>query len=196
MQEPFQSTPPYGGDGFPPASHSRYRRFQSTPPYGGDFNQYQRLFIEFDFNPRPHTGATEQLYVVRAGSNISIHAPIRGRRRTGGGVWQGMDFNPRPHTGATSLSCSIWMNRVISIHAPIRGRPALDDVAVLIAPISIHAPIRGRHLRRQLRQGGGAISIHAPIRGRPGETLWDICSKVFQSTPPYGGDPSHCRRSP
>lgn len=54
----------------------------------------------------------------------------------------------------------------ISLHAPIRGRPGRDILLCLYVVISIHAPIRGRLVSLSL------VSI----------------SRLFQSTPPYGGD--------
>ena len=60
--------------------------FQSTPPYGGDPEDSMVTFFSWNFNPRPHTGAT-----------IS---PVTFKRIIS-------DFNPRPHTGATAY-CPIF----------------------------------------------------------------------------------------
>ena len=183
----FQSTPPYGGDNsscicpgisayFNPRPHtgatfiiltgSKTFLFQSTPPYGGDGGDTGYHARWHYFNPRPHTGATHTLRPPFCRDQISIHAPIRGRRQMsvrvsrdagfqstppyGGDATAAAarpcsaDFNPRPHTGATWGEIS----------------------QMVLYGISIHAPIRGRRLRAKTNKA------RAP----------------FQSTPPYGGD--------
>ena len=58
-----------------------FQRFQSTPPCGGD--QHRRLVsaVSRDFNPRPLAGATTVSRAVVSVGFISIHAPLRGRRK-------------------------------------------------------------------------------------------------------------------
>ena len=117
--------------------------FQSTPPYGGDSCLCRVVRCCCNFNPRPHTGATEMSDIPHPvvkfqstlpyggdanavafndGFDISIHAPIRGRRGLWPGSRGGPDFNPRPHTGATLCQFFLFFSLLISIHAPIRGR--------------------------------------------------------------------------
>ena len=79
QREPFQSTPPCGGD---------YAAGIYRPPYR-------------DFNPRPHAGATEWFPPVPQVSPISIHAPMRGRLCPPPCHSNLRNFNPRPHAGAT-----------------------------------------------------------------------------------------------
>ena len=128
---------------------------------------YHRVYYRLiNFNPRPHTGATQAQAQQQALAVISIHAPIRGRPRPrhssrplplfqstppyGGDPRPPVrlkplsNFNPRPYTGATDGR--------FRHHA--------------FPSISIHAPIRGRHILLSMRK--------AEI--------------IFQSTPPYGGD--------
>ena len=78
--------------------------FQSTPPCGGDRKTYKIGPKLGYFNPRPHAGATPCPKGQNYRSDISIHAPMRGRRRRTGCVF-GIrpDFNPRPHAGATQF---------------------------------------------------------------------------------------------
>ena len=98
--------------------------FQSTPPYGGDTCDQTNETPGSDFNPRPHTGATQRIMAWGSSAEISIHAPIRGRLKRFsfsfmalafqstppyGGDYMILkkdgrcyDFNPRPHTGATN----------------------------------------------------------------------------------------------
>ena len=79
--------------------------FQSTPPYGGDDSVPRSSRADWDFNPRPHTGATSRLFLSVVVVIISIHAPIRGRL----------------------LKAPFTKSDVgISIHAPIRGRQKRD----------------------------------------------------------------------
>ena len=120
----FQSTPPYGGDTRIVHDTTKEKAFQSTPPYGGDVLdgvrvRYDQISIHapirgrhfrhqsgdlgVNFNPRPHTGATDQDDDTDMEHIISIHAPIRGRPPYASATaWCCGDFNPRPHTGATS----------------------------------------------------------------------------------------------
>ena len=97
--------------------------FQSTPPCGGD-----RLILILSpnviyFNPRPLAGATELASTFVEKIQISIHAPLRGRRRR-------KSKNDR--------------DVFISIHAPLRGRRETGAVKGGQNHISIHAPLRGR----------------------------------------------------
>ena len=98
----FQSTPPYGGDQGRSSDILNWVKFQSTPPYGGDSNKVFDGACGWNFNPRPHTGATPISQADPAVQSISIHAPIRGRLADHEGLVQEI---------------------YISIHAPIRGRP-------------------------------------------------------------------------
>ena len=116
----FHSTPPYGGDPLPsldladqhdfnPRPHTgatigRWSsapscRFHSTPPYGGDTFQLDFQVGYLDFNPRPHTGATFHGFVFRYLDKISIHAPIRGRRRRGNADPDSGKFQSTPPYG-------------------------------------------------------------------------------------------------
>ena len=143
----FQSTPPCGGDACPAklgqnwaiSIHAPMRgrlvstrspqmitKFQSTPPCGGDPPTGAWKSRKPDFNPRPHAGAT---YIVLPGAKlteISIHAPMRGRRAL--------------------VLCDCQCQR-ISSHAPMRGRHTANMLAIIFGRISIHAPMRGRHSR-------------------------------------------------
>ena len=75
-------------------------------------------------------------------------------------------FNPRPHAGATVVHLLQVSGYQISIHAPMRGRLQIDDPVQQQRAISIHAPMRGR--------------LYANIA----RAMW----RIFQSTPPCGGD--------
>ena len=55
------------------------------------------------FNPRPREGATVNAILLRRGRHVSIHAPVKGRRRAPGAPCRlEWCFNPRPREGATS----------------------------------------------------------------------------------------------
>ena len=56
------------------------QEFQSTPPCGGDGVIGKIAGIQINFNPRPHAGATGQNLSRAQEAQISIHAPMRGRR--------------------------------------------------------------------------------------------------------------------
>ena len=75
----FQSTPPRGGDSCLMALPPPLRRFQSTPPRGGDLSYNDYTAGRQDFNPRPLAGATLCAHWFGLLTDISIHAPSRGR---------------------------------------------------------------------------------------------------------------------
>ena len=54
-------------------------KFQSTPPCGGDCRRRGDAPRNRNFNPRPHAGATLSGSAIKRSSEISIHAPMRGR---------------------------------------------------------------------------------------------------------------------
>ena len=164
-------------------------RFQSTPPCGGD-KVCRRAWMERpDFNPRPLAGATmiHKPSCVVSGfqstppcggdwpcvgkilisRKISIHAPLRGRRRRRLPVGSCTQFQSTPPCGGDLI---LWKSDTeldkISIHAPLRGRPAL----------------------KMIRACEGVISIHAPLRGRLNRRRRARIVDIFQSTPPCGGD--------
>ena len=142
----FQSTPPCGGDRkeykkekifiisihaplrgrlVPGCAGAFRRRFQSTPPCGGDRSPGFSRAPSADFNPRPLAGATHREHQTKYDSQISIHAPLRGRLifmlpkissrgfqstpPCGGdlqfviGRCSNPYFNPRPLAGATDV---------------------------------------------------------------------------------------------
>ena len=68
---------------------------------GRPHNMRQAL-IDLGFNPRPREGATRQLVFPAQPEMVSIHAPVKGRPHTTGGI---------------------WMVSPVSIHAPVKGRP-------------------------------------------------------------------------
>ena len=96
----FQSTPPYGGDDGHKTTAYLMEEFQSTPPYGGDLRGENIM---------------EKGY-------ISIHAPIRGRRRSWSGPLSGWKFQSTPPYGGDPGWPVFHAFSMISIHAPIRGR--------------------------------------------------------------------------
>ena len=140
---------------------------------------------------------------------ISIHAPLRGRRAGKKAEQRRSDFNPRPLAGATLYHVFNDNVFIISIHAPLRGRRRRKTGSRVQHPISIHAPLRGRRykfgwsLHKAAFQstppcGGDSagksnglwpgISIHAPLRGRLFTHNGPYVFRGFQSTPPCGGD--------
>ena len=164
-------------------------KFQSTPPCGGDASTSTRMCTRpTNFNPRPLAGATCYKRIALAAIQISIHAPLRGRL-------------------VASMS-SAFMDR-ISIHAPLRGRPYLSDSTERKLRFQSTPPcggdrkwtctrstwrnfnprpLAGATMRCANATSRKRISIHAPLRGRLGGVLYFIRKKLFQSTPPCGGD--------
>ena len=119
----FQSTPPCGGRRCLSAMSSPRVRFQSTAPVRGATRSKSASWPPSMFHPRPRAGgdrwtgfaitirwmfqstppcggATRGHSCRRSTDNVSIHAPVRGRRRPA-------RDNHQP--------------RRVSIHAPVRG---------------------------------------------------------------------------
>ena len=164
----------------------RLSRFQSTPPYGGD---------------------RSVLGVIKM-PDISIHAPIRGRRVYTHKTLSDLRFQSTPPYGGDTQPTVIVILLGISIHAPIRGRRITSTGSWWTRNFNPRphtgATYNGEFtVKTQLFQStppyggdgppfglelGGFISIHAPIRGRPAPYCQRNQWKQFQSTPPYGGD--------
>ena len=127
-------------------------------------------------------------------SEISIHAPLRGRLVPLYNLTQTPDFNPRPLAGATGQALGPQGVHNISIHAPLRGRPRPVICRRWWRGISIHAPLRGRlpisHIFNVIEQ----FQSTPPCGGDLYSLLPGRCMSRFQSTPPCGGDWWICRK--
>ena len=138
----FNPRPHTGATG-DPSQQADILQFQSTPPYGGDLHYVQTYCdkvisihapirgrrarsrpadIAANFNPRPHTGATDKRQTCQDNTAFQSTPPYGGDPGSSGTGRSGTDFNPRPHTGATFVIWSRISIMMISIHAPIRGR--------------------------------------------------------------------------
>ena len=117
------------------------------------------------FNPRPLAGATTKNHYHNCHCNISIHAPLRGRR----------------------IAHGLSLVGEISIHAPLRGRRL---VPFLISPPHLFqsTPPCGGDTGELESHYHTPISIHAPLRGRLSAVFLNATMLIFQSTPPCGGD--------
>ena len=215
----FQSTPPCGGD----RSGSRPRwwawnfnprplagatgvllhagrnlgNFNPRPLAGATTSQIELKCGFYYFNPRPLAGATELPGAVDQLWAISIHAPLRGRP---GDFWMTAD------------------EAAISIHAPLRGRlhfsglPALpvsqfqstppcggDELSVKLLSERQHfnpRPLAGATRRPCFRLPPLPDFNPRPLAGATEMPTTKPCGKLFQSTPPCGGDPRpRCKKN-
>ena len=55
-------------------------------------------------------------------------------------------------------------------------------------PVSTHAPVRRRPAPPRPGAAGGLVSTHAPVRRRPKARYPEDAARMFQLTPPLGGD--------
>ena len=141
-------------------------RFQSTPPCGGDAALAQIPSIWQYFNPRPLAGATLRVREFTGAREISIHAPLRGRR---GWLWlldHFCGFQSTPPCGGDALR----------LPPELQGKDFNPR------------PLAGATVYPDLLAEAGSISIHAPLRGRQRLSLLSWARTIFQSTPPCGGD--------
>ena len=123
-----------------------------------------------------------------ARQRVSIHAPVKERRKGNFAALEYKSFNPRPCEGATLLGLlkSCW--DVVSIHAPVKERLGQKTGHLQAVNVSIHAPVKERQNNRLIpvlkfcfnpRPCEGAtsffanlkisvwVSIHAPVKERP-----------------------------
>ena len=185
-------------------------KFQSTPPCGGDKSGKNPVKIWADFNPRPLAGATRGRVWLVLSEPISIHAPLRGRRRPSGWIaalekFQSTppcggdlcrrgknttrpNFNPRPLAGATHATELKGGDCMISIHAPLRGRRLTFAARGWIRDFNPR-PLAGATQSSTILHPSRVISIHAPLRGRrPG--VHDVCFRFdFNPRPLAGATP-------
>ena len=104
--------------------------FQSTHPCGCDKYYPKRHYLCWHFNPRTLAGATRGKYLGTSFTAISIHAPLRVRRRTISAINVSINFNPRTLAGATDDNKAVIDAMLISIHAPLRVRQVLPKTAL------------------------------------------------------------------
>ncbi len=142
--------------------------FQSTPPCGGDFN------IQDGRQRRP----------------ISIHAPLRGRRRIEIEIVAMCGFQSTPPCGGDLDAVTTPPEPVEFQSTPPCGGDTADTFNVTLPPISIHAPLRGRPHGSRCH-GTSEYFNPRPLAGATYYEMKPIKDDVFQSTPPCGGDPSH-----
>ena len=152
------------------------------------------------FNPRTREGATRFPTALFAPRVVSIHAPVRVRRKLKRLSKSAKRFNPRTREGATLPACRIPAWLPVSIHAPVRVRRALimgtdhvpgfnprtregatPDVSGRHLPqrVSIHAPVRVRLQLFGIFILTPLVSIHAPVRVRPISGCRETASRRF-----------------
>ena len=166
--------------------------FQSTPPCGGDKNP---------FCPDKKC-------------QISIHAPLRGRRASSaypassasfqstppcGGDFgftftssPALRFQSTPPCGGDPPTADDKQAFEISIHAPLRGRPAPRVALLIIARISIHAPLRGRPVSRSHQTSKRHFNPR-PLAGATGHDLWPRTGHYISIHAPLRGRPGKRR---
>ncbi len=187
--------------------------FNPRPRAGATPSALRTIFMSAGFNPRPRAGATRPIgeaagklcFNPRPRAGATQHRRARPLGRAG--------FNPRPRAGATRGPRGLRRAGGVSIHAPARGRPGRALMQKLPAGFQSTPPRGGdawpprvatapgcfnprpragatiagsRERRREM------VSIHAPARGRLTLAVTSSMARMFQSTPPRGGDPSDC----
>ena len=180
----FQSTPPCGGD-ILTLSHFGIVQFQSTPPCGGDLCDA----------------------ILDRTTDISIHAPLRGRQVIMLKRYNNDNFNPRPLAGATALDVSPAEIIEFQSTPPCGGDghqdgqqpPAYDFnprplAGATLNPAQISTegknfnprPLAGATTSENTFKFSSSISIHAPLRGRLNQLVRLILDKNFNPRPLAG----------
>ena len=140
--------------------------FQSTPPCGGDSKCPKRHKGRVYFNPRPLAGATAVVSFQLFQGRFQSTPPCGGDQWSYGHIRGNLYFNPRPLAGATRC----WK--------PGNNRPRNFNPR----------PLAGATAPGWPNTFYQSISIHAPLRGRLDARVSVLEQRVFQSTPPCGGD--------
>ena len=147
----FQSTPPCGGDRYTWRDGIECR-ISIHAPMRGRPGRWTLAENCRNFNPRPHAGATADAPVgdapclfqstppcggdvKRAGQSqrleISIHAPMRGRRGSDRRPCHRWAFQSTPPCGGDDVApCGPVAVYSISIHAPMRGRLQIPHLII------------------------------------------------------------------
>ena len=158
------------------------------------------------FNPRPREGATGHIHDRFVHLLVSIHAPVKGRRRLSRGPPHAAPvsihapvkgrrfpctgflsvvcFNPRPREGATQPLHPAISARASFNPRPREGANSGPFVVFPLGMVSIHAPVKGRPHQPTPGDNTLKVSIHAPVKGRPFQIRLFELRIQFQSTPP------------
>ena len=140
----FQSTHPHGVRPHQIFFAAQYNGFQSTHPHGVRQDLPFHQAKGTGFNPRTHTGCDAICGYLKAGRNVSIHAPTR---------------------GATDSAQKVISTDGVSIHAPTRGATEPSDFPCCGGMFQSTHPHGVRHCRSEQRRSPIQVSIHAPTRG-------------------------------
>ena len=103
------------------------------------------------------------MYATGAGSDISIHAPVKGATKISGD-------NAHPND--------------ISIHAPVKGATISLTSAFVGGLISIHAPVKGATRGSQMHRLHSDFNPRSREGSDPKAEDWWIQQAQFQSTLP------------
>ncbi len=164
---PFQSTPPRGGD-FTKISRNRgYGLFQSTPPRGGDY-----------------TASGDNIEAQL----ISIHAPSRGRRPPPG-RWPPPygRFQSTPPRGGDTVHLHAGCHRQDFNPRPLAGATAICSALYCLSSFQ-STPPRGGDLPLWQQKEFDSYFNPRPLAGATATEIFFAARERFQSTPPRGGD--------
>ena len=75
---------------------------------------------------------------------VSIHAPVKARRLASRLTAFGGRFNPRAREGATNAQHRTSLKLQVSIHAPVKARREVEVQDLVGGDVSIHAPVKAR----------------------------------------------------
>ena len=187
--------------------------FQSTPPRRGDRVDVTTIVAQRFQSTPPRRGDVDSRTILAQRSQVSIHAPAKGRprrrwlrarsprqfqstppRRGDRDCAQQRcrsSFNPRPREGATPWPLRHGDLVKVSIHAPAKGRPRVEHVQPIADRCFNPRPREGATARPERRSEHRLdVSIHAPAKGRPRSRDRQGDAFEFQSTPPRRGDVS------
>ena len=184
----FQSTPPRGGDGRPPALHVRAPKVSIHAPARGRRVHGSSSFQIRRFNPRPREGATGEFTAPCPFHQVSIHAPARGRRQPEDNPVSRPVFQSTPPRGGDRGKYTRWARPRGFNPRPREGATPANPGSPAPPFCFNPRPREGATIRAMAVADLFCVSIHAPARGRPFDGSTTTLLITFQSTPPRGGD--------
>ena len=175
--------------------HKRQRSlFQSTRPRGARLARkwLERAGVLFQ-STRPAGARREAFAQMRAHGIVSIHAPARVGRDTGGSRTRAARcFNPRARVGRDSVHVGRAAARVdVSIHAPAWGATGMQCARSCALHAFQSTRPRGARLQRVHVSRTAQRSFNPRARGgATPTTAASLAPTVFQSTRPRGARPT------
>ena len=119
-------------------------KFQFTHPWRCDNTHVKYIYIAKCFNSRTREGATPTEMVVSFTCSVSIHAPVKVRRRQRLILCRQSRFNSRTREGATQCTSFVSVSITSFNSRTCEGATSRNTQYQQLYRVSIHAPVKVR----------------------------------------------------